>query len=161
MAIPFGDAVRLWRGHRGLTQEALARRARVPRPNLSAIERGRRDVSLSTLRALAAALEVRPGVLVDGVPPQPPPAQWSRARLERVADAVVGRRPAHAGTERVMAEQLRCVVRHRARLASGRRGIPRRGVRASDAAWLALQAWCPPAVLRSLLERVEDRLQSP
>lgn len=64
--IPFGQAVLLWRLHRGLTQQTLAVKARVPRSNLSAIERGKREVSLRTLRSLALALEVRPGVLADG-----------------------------------------------------------------------------------------------
>ena len=67
--LPFGQAVMLWRRQGGLTQQALARRAGIPQPNLSAIERGGRAVSLTTIRALAAALGVRPGMLVDGMPP--------------------------------------------------------------------------------------------
>jgi transcriptional regulator with XRE-family HTH domain len=61
---PFGETVLAWRLARGMTQAALARAACIPRPNLSAIERGDREVTLKTLRALALALEVRPGVLV-------------------------------------------------------------------------------------------------
>ena len=67
---PFGETVLLWRLQRGLTQKELARRAGVPRPNLSAIERGQLEVSLKTVRALALALGVRPGVLVDGIAPE-------------------------------------------------------------------------------------------
>lgn len=70
--LPFGETVLAWRLARGLTQAALANLARVSRPNLSAIERGQREVTLGTLRALAVALDVRPGVLVDGVSPGGP-----------------------------------------------------------------------------------------
>ncbi|HMF41326.1 MAG TPA: helix-turn-helix transcriptional regulator, partial [Polyangia bacterium] len=67
---PFGETVLAWRLARGMTQAELGRAARIPRPNLSAIERGDREVTLKTLRALALALDVRPGVLADGIPPE-------------------------------------------------------------------------------------------
>ena len=159
MAIPFGDTLRLWRVHCGLTQEALAHRAGIPRPNLSAIEHVRREVSLSTLRALAEALEVQPGCLVDGVIPQRKWASvvFTRPRLERIANAVVSGSPAR-DEERSLVELLRSIVRHRVSIAYSRR-VPRRGRRATIKAWLVLQAQLPPAVLHSLLERIEDRLR--
>lgn len=159
--IPFGQTVRLWRLHRGYTQAELACRARVPRPNLSVIEQGKREVSLSTLRSLALGLDVRPGVLADGLPPPAPsPRVWSRAALERIADAVVGVRPAPRRSERAVAQQLRAVLRHRTQLAARRRGTPRRGVRRGEAAWLSLRARCSPEILRSLLKRIDDRQRS-
>jgi transcriptional regulator with XRE-family HTH domain len=75
-----------WRVVRGMTQSQLARAAKIPRPNLSAIERGDREVTLRTLRALALALDVRPGALVDGeMPGSGPPL--TRAAMERIAKA--------------------------------------------------------------------------
>ncbi|MBI2340159.1 MAG: helix-turn-helix transcriptional regulator, partial [Deltaproteobacteria bacterium] len=38
-----------WRQVRGLTQEELASRTGIPRPNLSAIERGQHDITVATL----------------------------------------------------------------------------------------------------------------
>ena len=89
--VQFSQAVWLWRRHRGLTQAELAQRTRMARPNLSAIERGKREVTLATLRALAASLDVPPGALVDGIAPQAyrsGPLSSSRETLERIADAV-------------------------------------------------------------------------
>jgi transcriptional regulator with XRE-family HTH domain len=146
--IPFGDTVRVWRAHRGLTQAQLARAAHLARPNVSAIERGRREVSLSTLRALAAALDVRPGVLVDGLPPPqaPAPAQLTRAALERIASAAATPATLHDPGEQTLATWLRALTRP-----------GRRGRRRSLDAWLNLKAACPPALLQTLLERVREQ----
>lgn len=160
MAIPFGQTLHLWRLHRGLTQQELAERAHLPRPNLSAIERGHREVSLSTLRALALALDVSPGSLVDGVaPPRPEvPGTFTRRVLERIADGVVGGAQVHTD-ERWLVRLLRQVVRHRVEAAAGRRGAPRRGRRVTEAAWTSLRARVPSAILQNLLERIDDRLR--
>ena len=159
MPNPFSQTLLLWRRHRGLTQQRLARAAGIPRPNLSAIERGRREVTLPTLRALALALEVRPGALVDGLPPasEQVPARFSRDALERIAEAVVqGHRLSRPG-ERLMADLLLQVTRRQSDPAVPRHSRQRWPIRAGEAAWLMLEALCSPTVLRSLLERIEDR----
>ena len=158
---PFGQTVVLWRAHRRLTQEALARKAGIPRPNLSAIERGQREVTLGTLRALALGLDIRPGVLADGVPPQAherPGTKLSRAALERIADAAVRAAPLPNESERRLADALRTVARQR--LLAARRQTPphRRSIRNMDEAWLWLAASYPPTVVQSLLQRMADRL---
>ena len=71
--ITFGDNILLWRLHRSLSQERLAALSDLPRPNLSDIEKGKRDVTLSTIRSLANALNVSPGTLVNAEPPKPEP----------------------------------------------------------------------------------------
>lgn len=147
--LPFGQALLLWRLERGLTQEELARSAGIPRPNLSAIERGRREVQLRTLRALAAALKVAPGILADGEAPSLGKAlPLSRSAMERIAESVIrGGRP-RGEKERRLALLLREV---HSRAALGRK-------RKTDAAWLRLSAEVPSATLRSLLQRVRDRM---
>ena len=50
--------LRVWREHRGLTQEALAAAAGVGKSHVSRIESGRKTGTLDTLRRLAAALRV-------------------------------------------------------------------------------------------------------
>lgn len=154
--LPFAQTLQLWRLHRGLTQVQLAQAARIPRPNLSAIERGKREVSLSTLRALAAALGVRPGALVDGQPPVAPidPRTVSRQALERIADAVALGRPLHDAREQKLVEWLRAVVVPPARRSARQRRWP---VRAGLTAWLNLQASCPTDMLRTLIWRIEAR----
>ena len=162
--LPFSQTLLLWRRYRGLTQVALAQRARISRPNLSAIEVGKREVSLTTLRALAAALDVRPGMLVDGVAPGVPPEgpkPLSRERLERIASAVASGGSLSCLDDRAIAASLERVVGHRTRAWRGRAGAPRRlATRASRLAWLWLEAVYSPQVARSLVQRVTDRLAS-
>ncbi len=156
---PFGQTLLLWRMERGWTQDRLALKSGISRPNLSAIERGKREVNLRTLRALAAALEVRPGVLADGEsPPSRLPRQgFSRSALDRIAEcAVSGQRPEDEG-ERALVLLLREVTKNR--LASPeRRRILRGARRVTDLAWLRLNAAYPESVVRSLFQRMDDRL---
>lgn len=156
---PFNETLWLWRAHRGLTQEALARNAGIPRPNLSAMEQGRREVSLGTLRALAVALDVRPGVLADGVPPalaEGGPPALTREAMERIAAAVVSQRPLRDQRERCVAKVLQQIVGNRLAI-STRRTRVRRGKRATQAAWVRLRATYSGAVVRSLLQRIADQ----
>lgn len=157
--VPFGEAVLLWRLHRGLTQRQLAGLAGVPQPNLSDIERGRREVSLKTIRALALALDVPAGQLVDGVPP---PAQegadaLSRPALERVAAAVSEGRALKDPAERQLAGQMEALIASRMEAARG--SGPRKSRlpgRKADRAWLLSQQF-PPAAVRSAAERATER----
>jgi len=152
----------LWRLERGLTQDALARLARVSRPNLSAIERGHREVSLSTLRALAAALGIRPGVLADGVAPpstQIAPRRLSRETLERIAAAVVSGSAVADSTTRPLVEALRAIVGQRVAVAGQAAGSLRRGTRKTERAWALVHAALPPAALQNLLQRIDDQLR--
>ena len=52
------NAVRIWRGHRGLTQEGLAKVAGVSRAMIAAIEAGHKTGGITTLKKLAVALKV-------------------------------------------------------------------------------------------------------
>ena len=135
-----------------MTQAALARAAKIPRPNLSAIERGDRDVTLRTLRGLALALDIRPGLLADGQPPDAGAEPLTRAAMERVARAA--NRGTGAGTprEHVIAGQLRRATSVRRARAAGRRGG--RATAAGDRAYLQLKNMLPAATLASLLDRV-------
>ena len=57
--------LRAWREYRGLTQEALARRAGTSKAYISQIERRQRQPGLALARALAAALQAPLDVLVE------------------------------------------------------------------------------------------------
>lgn len=58
-----GNAIRMCRVRRELTQSELAGRAKMSVSYLSLIEKDKRDVTVSTLRELAAALGVPVGIL--------------------------------------------------------------------------------------------------
>jgi DNA-binding XRE family transcriptional regulator len=57
--------IRLWREHRGLTQQELAKRAKISKPYLSQIETGKRQGTVETLSAIAHSLDVPLDVLTD------------------------------------------------------------------------------------------------
>lgn len=57
--------IRLWREHRGLTQQELADRAGISKPYLSQIESGKRQGTVETLAAIARALDVPLEVLTE------------------------------------------------------------------------------------------------
>jgi DNA-binding XRE family transcriptional regulator len=50
--------MKLWREHRGLTQQALADQAGISKPYLSQIESGKRQGTVETLSAIARVLNV-------------------------------------------------------------------------------------------------------
>ena len=50
--------IRVFREHRGLTQEQLAKAAKIARPYLAEIEARRKEGSVSVLRAIADALKL-------------------------------------------------------------------------------------------------------
>jgi DNA-binding XRE family transcriptional regulator len=56
--------VKILRKFRGLTQEQLAAAANLSRPYLTEIETGKKEGSITALKALSAALEIPAGLLV-------------------------------------------------------------------------------------------------
>ena len=57
--------VTVWRKERGLSQRALGQAAGVSSPMLNEIEKRKREPSITTLKALALALDVEPGDLIE------------------------------------------------------------------------------------------------
>ena len=87
--ISFSQNLRSWRLCRGWTQEELARRSGVSRPNLVALERGQRECTLTTLYRLAASFEISPGVLLDQAPPEIALKPLSRHEVDEVARSLL------------------------------------------------------------------------
>jgi len=63
----FGRNLRAAREEKGWTQEELAERANLASVQISRVERGVREVRLTTLLRLIAALETTPARLFDGL----------------------------------------------------------------------------------------------
>lgn len=63
----FGVRLRAAREALGVSQEALADRAKLHRTYVGSAERGERNVSLINILKLARALDVPPGALLDGL----------------------------------------------------------------------------------------------
>ena len=165
MVLPFGETVLAWRLARGMSQAELASAARMSRPNLSAVERGDREVTLRTLRQLALALDVRPGVLADGIAPTTSGRPLGRRALERIAGAAAGRvgatpsRAADDGGEARLTTLLTQAAA--ARLASvaappsrGAGSGARRPGRRGDRAYFLLKAATSSETVGSLVDRL-------
>ncbi len=151
----FGPQLAAWRLARNLTQAQLAQKAHVSRPNLSAIEQGKRDITLGTLDALARALGVTPGKLLDEQPPLPFRLD-DRHLIDAVARAVVsGKRPFEAALNLYADDMAALITR---KLGAARApGLSR----VSHLKWINGQR---PQVLRrrygaSLVKRLLDRVE--
>ena len=158
---PIGETILLWRLERCLSQEELAGRAGVSRPNLSAVERGKREISLRTLRALALALGVQPGILVDGKSPMELKERidTSRKTLERIADGVVYGKPVKSQKEKELVGLLRSLTNNRFSVMKGGSRIPYVRKRMINSAWLQLSSGYSPEMVGSLIQRITDREQ--
>jgi len=141
-----------------MTQDELGRAAGVPRPNLSAIERGDREVTLKTLRALAMALDVRPGILADGIPPEGGAPPLSRARMERIARATARGTDANDARETTLARHLREAMTsklHVAPTGPARRARPlARPLARADRAYFMLRSSESQETVATLVDRV-------
>lgn len=153
--ITFGENILLWRLHRSLTQEQLANRAGIPRPNLSDIEKGKRDVTLSTIRSLAKALDVSPGTLVNGEPPKckSPQKPLTRECMERVARSVALGIPPTDPSEHQLNGLLKDVLRCSLTSARSRKQKLPLPTRRGSRAWLLLNALYPEETVKSLITR--------
>ena len=159
--LPFGETVLSWRLARGMSQADLARAAGLSRPNLSAVERGHREVTLGTLRRLAQALDVLPGVLANGEAPAPMNEPLGRAALERVARAAAHGTPTANQREQQLAALLAEAASTRIAgpdaPARGAAANKRRSTRNAVRAYLLLKTMTSPAVVASLIDRLGGR----
>ena len=106
----YGTTIQNLRLKRGVTQARLAAQADVPQGALSNIETGKRDMTVSTLVRLCAALNVRPGQVFESGNPASQRHWVTRERIERLARAVWGDREPLNTKERELVGLLRRVV---------------------------------------------------
>lgn len=85
----FSQHLKAWRIERGLTQSQLADRSGIPRPNVAALESGRRECTLRTLARLASVLELSPGKLLDEWPSVTQGIAWDRHQIDRIAKSLL------------------------------------------------------------------------
>ena len=67
LAKAFGQVLRETRNDRGMSQESLALACGLDRTFISLLERGQRQPTLSSIFAIAGALEITPSMLLEGV----------------------------------------------------------------------------------------------
>ncbi|MBI4227334.1 MAG: helix-turn-helix transcriptional regulator [Candidatus Omnitrophica bacterium] len=155
----FGSTLYCWRARRGVTQQALAHASRLPRPTVSALERGALDPTLRTIRRVAAGLHVPAGWLVDGrLPPGPDAWTPTRASVERVVAALVGRSVRLRPVERQVAALVTPLVPSWVARCAGPAPRPS-GVRRMRVAWVLARAQLGDAALKALAVRLEKARQ--
>ena len=159
--ITFGENILLWRLHRSLSQEQLAALSNIPRPNLSDIEKGKRDVTLSTIRYLANALGVLPGTLVNGEPPEYKElgGDLSREYMEKLAGSVARGKPPNDAKERQLYKLLRDILSNSLKCTRTRQGRLTLPTRKSGLAWLRLRALYTSETVNSLITRTREHAE--
>ena len=113
---------------------------------------------MRTLRALALALEITPGLLADGIGPETEkPLVLTRDRLERVAQAVAAGKPLANAEENQLAQGVARLVKGRLRAAGHKnKGLSLRVFKKTEEP-LALYR---PEEIQSLVERISEKAEA-
>lgn len=158
--IGFAQNLYLWRISKGLSQQALAKAAGIPRPNLSAIESGKREPSLQTLRSLAISLAVTPGELVNGIPPVHfKDVIFTRSSLEAIVRASLGEMGNHlSAKEKAVSLILSGVIQNRINASNNTYKNMLKSRQTYINNWLALKAAIRPEILNNLLSRLDKHI---
>ena len=156
-----GQTITLWRNQKKLTQDGLARRCGVSRPNLSVIEQGGRDLTIQTLRRIANALGVSAGTLVDGLGPHPEYGSrvMSRQAIDRISRLAAGQRLRATEREKETALALASIMKYKTSK-PGSRPKRLRTIRSENEVLSSLKAELGPEILMNLIRRVEKNLAS-
>ena len=152
--IPTGRSIEFWRIERGMSQAQLALAAEIARPNLSMIEQGKRDLTVGTLRKIAHALSINPGILADGIAPSGSSQVWTREKLDRLAQYLAGVKKIRLSNQEIkIAESLKPVLR--TRTLSSPQTLSRRGIGREQKSLHFSKNIFTQDEFRNLLERIE------
>ncbi len=155
--LSFGKTVYLWRESQGLTQEVLAKRAGLSRPNLSMIEQDARDVTLGTARRIASALELEAGILVDGIAPNSTKSTvLGRVQLDRISRCLLGEAIRLKGGEKEIANLIQSITKQKLRTTQTSRTLPKTA-REEKRNWQKLKALLRDEEIQNLLSRLDKR----
>lgn len=155
--VTFAENLYLWRISRGLSQGELARKTGIPRPNLSAIESGKNEPTLATLRMLAASIGVSPGILINGTPPVHfKKSIFTREALEVVVEVSLGNdRTRITKEQRALSAILSSVIKNRLNANNQIYKNIFRSRKSYINNWLILKAALGHEILNNLLARLD------
>lgn len=150
MPQPLGQKLYLLRIQKGMTQRGISLRTGIPQGNLSNIEKGKQDPTVSTLVRICRAIGVSPGELFRE---EPPPRRFvlTRGFLETIARAVVGSPEKLGEEERKVVERLRDII-------PGLRPKPLSSKKVYES-WYELKQRFSREEIRTLTERIRDAEQ--
>ncbi len=144
--LPIGYQITLRRLEKGWTQEALAQKAGIPQPNLSNIEKGKQDLTVSTLRKIGYALGICLSEFFAEEEVRDSP-KLSRRAVEKIAGAVVKGKGPFTQEERRIADWLADVLPER------EERIP---VKKMHQSWIELKRRFSSAQIHTLYERIRE-----
>jgi transcriptional regulator with XRE-family HTH domain len=146
-----GSRLQLERFRRGISQTELARRSGIAQANLSHIENGKQDITVSTLLQICLALDVKPSSVFENPVANRKSPRFTGLRLEKIAAAVVGPRLPKSKNDREI------VLLLRKSMLPGRR--PRISSKEAILRWAELRQQLTTEEIETLRQRVEDALQ--
>ena len=133
---------------KGMTQRELARSSGIPQPNLSRIEKGRQDLSLTTLVRIAAALGVAPARFLE-TPRACAPRPLTRELIEKIANAAAGPGEGQTGDVARYALWFRQIF--------PKAGRGRVSTKRIERSWLRLKERFTPGEIRNICQRIRER----
>lgn len=108
--ISVGHKIQMLRQASGLTQARLAEKTNIPQGAISNIEKGERDMTVSTLVNLCAAMGVSPAEVFESHSPDSQRHWITRNRIEKIARAFWGNDEIMNTKERELVLLLRKVI---------------------------------------------------
>ncbi len=146
--LPIGYKISQKRREYGMTQAKLAQRAGLAQPNLSNIEKGKQDLTVTMLIRIAKALGVAPGVFFWEEKKHD--QRLTRTYVEYLAESV-WKTAVCSEEDRPMVQNLRTLLPGGLKRPAGRAAVER--------AWLELRSCFTPAEIKLLCERARDARQ--
>ncbi len=143
--IPIGSQIYLRRLEQNLTQAELAKKVGIPQPNLSNIEKGKHDITVSTLRKIAVAFNIHPAEFFkdtgEGLQ-----SHLSRRKIEQIAKKVAEEpNPSHRQKDSLVSLYQK-VLPYKGRVR----------VKELQKSWLKLRSKCNSQEINAVQERVAE-----
>ena len=145
---PIGYHIAFQRKKKGLTQAGLARHSGIPQPNLSRIERGEQDPTVSTLLRICSSIGISPAEFFQKR--QAMHFRWTRSTLERLARAVTGSSEKLTADEKKIVEFLKDEIPGCRRRPSSKRAYQ---------SWIELRQSLSRKEIQALIGRIHDASQ--
>ena len=151
--LSIGQGIYIQRVEKGVTQANLVGKTGIPQPNISNIEKGKQDITVSTLFKICRALEISPSDLLDRCYQNTTRKSvvFQRSLLERIAKAVVHKKKGLRAEEARIADLFRAVLPAKRRKSVRLKEVYR--------AWTKLRQCLSGEEIRTLLERIQDEKQ--
>lgn len=144
--LPIGIHLTLLRKKKGITQARLAESSGIPQPNLSRIETGEQDPTVSTLLRICQALQVSAAEFFKGFGKSP--SSFTRTSVEKIARWIAGASVRLSREEKKIADLAQDLVPvRRGRAPSAQRVY---------AAWHELKSRLSEDEIKTLFERIQD-----